>query len=453
MRKSLQHFFKPDISSSAIAVEWKLATFRTTLAYGLIPLTMLILIGFLAFGVWKMVIVVSGLLLAFLLSLWMAGLKKLGASVNIAIAGPTIVNFYYLLYLQNTDGLYFTVFMIIIAGIFLDIRAAFGWAVIQTCLLALAARISPNYSVFPVFSQYFNQQNMPDYSQKTFVTAIFLYIVSAFLSILFQGYFVDLLKKVKESHDEKVMLETQMLQSQKLESIGLLVSGIAHDFGKGLSSIKSSANLILNKFKGNSDELARYAQNIYNSCNMISDSSTRLLAFARKSTDEMTFLNMHDVIESMTNLLAFMLGSKIKITKDFQARESTITGNFSQLQSVLMNLAVNASDAMPKGGALAFSTKNRGPAAAAKAIPPGGYLEIKVSDSGIGMDDSIKEKIFTPFFTTKAPDKGTGLGLSNVRRIVHAHNGSIEVSSEKEKGTTFTIHLPLAAKPGSMKPE
>jgi hypothetical protein len=165
----------------------------------------------------------------------------------------------------------------------------------------------------------------------------------------------------------------------------------------------------------------------------------------------MTYLNMHDVIESMTNLLAFMLGSKIKITKDFQARESTITGNFSQLQSVLMNLAVNASDAMPKGGALAFSTQNRAPSAAANAIPPGGYLEIKVSDSGIGMDDSIKEKIFTPFFTTKAADKGTGLGLSNVQRIVHAHNGSIEVSSEKGKGATFTIYLPLATKPGRMK--
>jgi two-component system, cell cycle sensor histidine kinase and response regulator CckA len=246
-------------------------------------------------------------------------------------------------------------------------------------------------------------------------------------------------------------LESELLQSQKLESIGLLVSGIAHDFGKGLSSIKSSANLILAKFCGQDNELARYAQNIYNSCGMISDSSNKLLAFARKSSDEMTYLNMHDVIESMTNLLAFMLGNKITIMKDFQAQHSTITGNFSQLQSVLMNLSVNASDAMPKGGVLTFATQNSASGAhAGLETGPNNYLRINVSDNGIGIDDSIKGNLFMPFFTTKAPDKGTGLGLSNVLRIVKGHNGTIEFSSVKGKGTTFTIFLPLASRPGTI---
>jgi signal transduction histidine kinase len=455
MRPTFKNLLVSSGQDDAIIKEWKRATFGMTLAYGLIPLTVPLVIGFAAVGVWKMAAAVFGLSLAFLASYSLAGRSRLVLAVNLSISAASLINYYYLIFMHNSDGLYFIIFMIILSGIFLDSISAFGWALSQTAILILIAFFSPEYTVFPNISLYFGHGETASLPQRYFSTVIILCIVSAFLSILFQRYVTDLLDKIKQSHDEKVVLESELLQSQKLESIGLLVSGIAHDFGKGLSSIKSSANLILNKFCQKDDELARYAQNIYDSCSVISNSSNKLLTFARKSNDEMTYLNMHDVIESMTNLLSFMLGDKIKISKDFRAGQSTITGNFSQLQSVLMNLSVNANDAMPQGGTLTFSTRNVDSSGSASprsgnATGTNRYLEISVSDTGIGIDDSVKGKLFTPFFTTKGPDKGTGLGLSNVRRIVKGHQGIVEFSSIKGKGTTFTIYLPLASKPGGV---
>lgn len=437
----------------SIIKEWKLHAFRRTLVYGLIPLCVPITVGFAVLGVWKMAIAVTCILLSFLISYVLTMNDRLFAAVNISIAAVLAINYYYLMFMRNCDGLYFTALMIIIAGIFLNPLSAFGWALAQAAFLTIIAFSSPDFTVFPNFSLYFSNQEATAIHKGYFSTVIILCIVSAFLSILFQRYVTDLLKRIKQFHEEKAILESELFQSQKLESIGLLVSGIAHDFGKGLSSIKSSANLILAKFCKGDHELTRYAQNIYDSCNMVSNSSNKLLSFARKSVDEMSYLNMHDVIESMVNLLGFMLGNKINIATDLQASHSTITGNFSQLQSVFMNLAVNASDAMPQGGVLNFSTQNHtfAPYANRNSSKPAGHkncLMIMVSDNGIGMDDSVRDKLFTPFFTTKGPDKGTGLGLSNVQRIIKGHNGIIEVSSEKGKGTTFTIYLPLASKPG-----
>ncbi len=451
MRLTVKKLLVSSNHDDFIIKEWKIAAFSKALTYCLIPLTISLIIGFLAFGVWQMAAAVAGLLVAFIISVNLAKNKHLFFSVNLAIIATSLTNFYFLLYRHSSDGLYFTVFMIIIAGIFLGIRAAFLWAFIEAGVLLILAYCISDYTIFPDFSIYFTRQDISHSSTRYFIVHIFLYFVSAFLSILFERYFRDLLQKVKQSHDEKVFLESELLQSQKMESIGLLVSGIAHDFGKGLSSIKSSANLILTKFCPQNEELARYAQNIYNSCGMISNSSNKLLAFARKSNDEMTYLNMHDVLESMTNLLEFMLGNKIRIDTIFKAQQSTISGNFSQLQSMFMNLAVNAYDAMPQGGVLTFSTVNNqdinpdNPQTEKTSVPLN-FLEIKVSDNGTGMDESITKKLFTPFFTTKGPDKGTGLGLSNVQRIIKSHNGAIHVFSEKGKGTTFTIHLPLASK-------
>ncbi|MBN1982201.1 MAG: hypothetical protein JW795_11760, partial [Chitinivibrionales bacterium] len=349
----------------------------------------------------------------------------------------SITNLYYLLNLNITDGYYFTVFMIIIAGVFLGIRAAFIWAVIQASLLITIAYFSPEYTVFQDLPIYFGKQPVSGNQKLYFSTFIMLFIVSAFISILFERYVTDLINTVKKTHDEKVILESELFQAQKLESIGLLAGGIAHDFNKGLQSIGSCANLILDNFRDHHQDLTRYARNIHDSCAMISESTRKLLDFTRRGREERANINMHEAIETMVNLLSFMLNKKITIRTELSAQQCTINGIYSQLQCMLMNLAVNASDAMAGGGVLTFSTHD----SRAK------YLEIRVSDTGAGMDDFIKAKLFTPFFTTKPQGKGTGLGLSIVKRIVEAHQGAIEVTGEKEKGATFSIFLPLAKKP------
>lgn len=445
MRQALTLSGKED----EIIYEWKRVTFRMTLAYALIPLTVPLIIGFAAVGVWKMAVAVLTLLLAFLASYTLAGKKQLALAVYFAVSFASLVNYYYLLFMGNCDGLYFIVFMIILAGIFLNPIAAFSLALTQTAILICIAFFSPEYTVFPDLSCYFGQKELvASISQKYFSTVIILCIVSAFISILFQKYIHDLLKKIKSFHEERVVLESELFQAQKLQSIGLLAGGIAHDFGHGLTSIKSCANLILKKVSGKHDDLAEYAQNIFNVCTVIGESTGKLLAFTRRNRPDMSPVNLHEVIESMVNMLGFMLDKSIEIQTDLQAEYCTVKGNFAQLQNVIMNLSINASDAMPNGGTLAFITENQ--VEAADTIgdkPPSGQNDtrvvLKVTDTGTGMDEGTKAMLFSPFFTTKGPEKGTGLGLSIIKRVIDGHNGGISIISECEKGTTVVIQIPV----------
>jgi polar amino acid transport system substrate-binding protein len=236
-----------------------------------------------------------------------------------------------------------------------------------------------------------------------------------------------------------------LFQAQKLQSIGLVAGGIAHDFGHSLTSIKSCANLILKENAGANKDLTEYAQNIFNVCTMIGESSRKLLDFARRNRPDMSPVSVHEVVESMVHLLGFMLDKKIVIHADLQAGDCMVMGNFAQLQNALMNLALNASDAMQDGGTLTFSTGNREdqPGEKTGTGDSASWLSLCVADTGSGMDEETKKNLFSPFFTTKGPEKGTGLGMSIVKRVVDAHCGTISIASEKGKGTMVTMLLPV----------
>lgn len=454
MRQLINRIFNPVFNSADPVEGWKLATFHKTLLYGFIPLTIPIILGFSFFSIWQMTIAACGLFFVFVFSLWLVCKNHLVFSVNLSITGTTFTNFFYLFAFNNSDGLPFTTFMIIIVGLFLGTRYAFIWGFIQISLLIISALLLTDYGIIPSFSTLINHNNITHTVPQSFLPVIFLCFVSACISIVFKHFFVDLVKKVEKSKNEKILLETELFQAQKMETIGLLTSGIAHDFNCWLSRIQSCSNLILKRFSKLDIELARLAQTIYESCGVISGSTGKLLGFARKAGTEMVNINIHEVIESMVNLFKYMLDTNIEIQTNMQALHCTIYGNFSQLQSVLMNLAINANDAMPKGGILSITTDNAlfDPDSGSETTSDNNtdnFLVLKFSDSGCGIDNSIKDKIFTPFFTTKSSDKGTGLGLSIINRIMTAHNGVINLTSELGKGSTFSLYFPLAKKPGN----
>jgi signal transduction histidine kinase len=435
MRFDLLKRFMPLTFDSEEVKTWKRAAYSKTLLYGLIPLCLPLIICFAVVGVWQMALVVIGLVITFIVSIVLARGKLFALAVNLAILSTLLSNFYYLIFLGNCDGLFFTLFMIIIAGIFSGPTAAFTWAIVQTAALVLFAYVSPDYTVFPDFSIYFMRQTGPHIAHDFFSTFILLYIVSASLSILFQRYFKELIQ-------EKAILQSELLQAQKLESIGLFAGGIAHDFSKNLTTIKSCASLILKKFSNVDEDLTKYARNIDKTCGVISDVSSRLLGFTRKTGEKTTLVNMHDAIEGMVALFQYMLPKNIEIKTDLKADKYTIRGNYQQIQNMLMNLAANASDAMPNGGLLHIATKI-GENTEEKQQQQ--YLVLSVTDNGIGMDESIKQQLFKPFFTTKG-QRGTGIGLINIKRTVESHHGRIAVESEPGKGSTFTVFLPLASK-------
>jgi signal transduction histidine kinase len=248
---------------------------------------------------------------------------------------------------------------------------------------------------------------------------------------------------------EKEKLESELFQAQKLESIGLLAGGIAHNFNNRLGSVTSCANLILRKYGSDNPEVSRYVENIVHTCKNVTESTGKLLAFARKNKSDVMKVDIHEVIESVVKMLEVTLDRTIHLSTDCAAPRSRVIGNFMELQNVVMNLAVNARDAMPEGGKLKIATAEKELTAASAPlqvnnIAPGIFLEVSVADTGIGMDEETKQRIFEPFFTTKEPEKGTGLGLASVYGTVKNHNGIIEVDTVKGEGTTFTIYFPLA---------
>jgi two-component system cell cycle sensor histidine kinase/response regulator CckA len=253
---------------------------------------------------------------------------------------------------------------------------------------------------------------------------------------------------------DKKTLEEQYRQSQKMESVGLLAGGVAHDFNNILSAVLGYASLIRleNRQKdkaGYSPRLDEQITAILNAGDRATDLVRKLLAFSRQGSYEVKPLNIHTLIDEVVSLLAHSIDKRITITKALTAINPVVEGDRSLLQSTLLNLAINARDAMPEGGVLAFSTKCTTVVSAAKtkknfSIIPGPYVSVTIADTGVGMDDNVKKHLFEPFFTTKEPGKGTGLGLASVFGTVTRHGGSVDVVSEKGRGTAITVQLPQA---------
>lgn len=241
-------------------------------------------------------------------------------------------------------------------------------------------------------------------------------------------------------------LKEQLFQSQKMEAVGQLASGVAHDFNNILTVISGHTELLQMSLR----EESPLQENIFE-LQKATDSATHLVSqlmeFSRKRPTSQSELNVNSVIVNMRNMIQRLLTENISLITNLDKSSGKILANKGQLEQVLINLAVNAQHAMNGGGKLIIESQmvildNRYCRVHAD-VQPGKYVMLSVSDTGCGMSDNVKSKIFDPFFTTRANGKGTGLGLSTVYGIVKQNHGHITVYSELEKGTTFKIYLPI----------
>lgn len=251
----------------------------------------------------------------------------------------------------------------------------------------------------------------------------------------------------KQDEEEKKSLHSQLIQAQKMESIGRLTGGIAHDFNNFLTPVIGYCELLLIR-RDLDPALKKSLEAIQSAGQKASRLVEHLLALSRKQILQMQTVNLNTILHDMTRILSRIIGEDIAVELLIQDDVGPIMGDTGQLEQVIMNLAVNARDAMPEGGKLIFETgtlaldenyTNRHP-----EISPGIYTMLCVTDTGKGIPREIQDRIFDPFFTTKKQGKGTGLGLATVYGIVKQHKGHIFVYSEPEIGTTFKIYFPLA---------
>ncbi len=248
---------------------------------------------------------------------------------------------------------------------------------------------------------------------------------------------------IAEDVSEKAILERQLRQAQKMEAIGQLAAGVAHDFNNILTVIQGHAGLMQQKLANGQD---KSLQQITNAANRASTLIRQLLMFSRKQVMQFRYLDPNEVLRNAIKMLERLVGEHVKI--EFQPHNSlaTIHADSSMVEQIAMNLAVNARDAMPNGGRLSITTSvetvHRGSTPMDPEPREGQYVCLTFADTGCGMDTQILNRIFEPFFTTKPVGKGTGLGLSTVFGIVRQHHGWVEVESKLNKGTTFRIYFP-----------
>lgn len=248
--------------------------------------------------------------------------------------------------------------------------------------------------------------------------------------------------------EERKQIEMQLLQSQKMEAIGKLSGGIAHDFNNILTGLMGYSDILLVHLKLN-DPNRTYVDAIKKSCKRAADLINQLLAFSRKQILQPKVLQVNCQIIETKSMLERLMGENVHLSLDLEDSIRLIEMDPGQLEQVLLNLTVNAHDAMPSGGTIVFRTKNiqlNYPKQLSTAmIPPGSYVVLTVQDTGTGMSHDVMQHIFEPFYTTKGV-KGSGLGLSTTYGIIQQSNAFIEVESQEQKGSTFTIYFPASSK-------
>lgn len=255
---------------------------------------------------------------------------------------------------------------------------------------------------------------------------------------------------VIEDVTNRKRLEEQLLQSQKMEAIGLLAGGIAHDFNNILTAMIGYGNLLLMK-RGDDKDVRNYADHILALSDRAAKLTQGLLAFGRKQVMNPQPMDLNDLVKKVGKILLRLIGEDIDLWVNVTDKMVIVKADAAQLEQVLMNLATNARDAMPAGGVLTIST-DTAPLDSEFIRVHGGaatgeYAVISFSDTGAGMDQAVKSRIFEPFFTTKDVGKGTGLGLSVTYGIIKQHNGFVDVISSPGLGTKFNIYLPLTQEP------
>lgn len=240
-------------------------------------------------------------------------------------------------------------------------------------------------------------------------------------------------------------LEDQLQQAQKMEALARLASGVAHDFNNVLLIIRFFADMLIEDLD---EPRRRVAREILRAVDSGAALTRELLAYARQEPVTPQVLNLNTVLRESERLLRYLIGDRVRLTMDFAPDLVEVRADPTQLQQVILNLGINARDAMPQGGTLSLRTRNvdvDAPDDASTVAPrPGRYAALLVSDSGSGMSNEVQARMFDPFFTTKEPGEGTGLGLAIVHQIVERSGGFIAVESAAGAGTTFSIHLPHA---------
>jgi signal transduction histidine kinase len=246
--------------------------------------------------------------------------------------------------------------------------------------------------------------------------------------------------------------DLQLQQSQKMEAMGRLAGGVAHDFNNLLTVMRGFTELIVATL----DPAAasrRYADELMKAAKQASGLTSQLLAFSRKQVLEPQVVNLNDLVSNSEMILRRLIGNEVVLVTNLDPQLGLVKADPGQIEQVIMNLCVNARDAMPQGGSLTVETAmvelDDSRSREAPDLRPGRYVLLSVADTGSGMDQATQAKLFEPFFTTKAPGKGTGLGLSIVYGIVKQSQGQVTVASEVGHGTTFTIYLPQVEAPTS----
>lgn len=241
-------------------------------------------------------------------------------------------------------------------------------------------------------------------------------------------------------------LKEQLRQSQKMEAMGRLAGGMAHDFNNIITAISGHAQLLRARAERAELPADPSIGHIIQAADSAGDLVSQLMAFARRERTRTSRLDVNTAVAGAVQLMSHSLGDTVRVETELRAERPVVVGDNAQLQSALLNLGLNARDAMPNGGTLTFATSivDRGPGELPPELRPGTYVSIQVRDTGEGMSAEVREHIFEPFFTTKQPGKGTGLGLASVYGCVRAHGGHIDVHSELGVGTVFTLLLPLS---------
>jgi len=268
---------------------------------------------------------------------------------------------------------------------------------------------------------------------------------AAFVEVLTRG-------RIEQERGE---LRAQFLQAQRLETIGRLAGMVAHEFNNRLTPIQGYAYIAMQQVE-ESSPLRRDLEEIHYAAVRTARFIRQLLLFSRRAPTEFRPLNLNRTIEELLKMLTPLIGEDIALHIQLDPELRMVKGDEGKLEQVIMNLVINARDAMPQGGELIFQTENVTFSEAVEGTPcvqPGQFVRLSVADTGIGMDEEVKRHLFEPFFTTKEEGKGTGLGLLVVRDIVREHRGWIEVESEAGVGSTFTLYLPAVSTGAEMVEE
>jgi two-component system cell cycle sensor histidine kinase/response regulator CckA len=249
-------------------------------------------------------------------------------------------------------------------------------------------------------------------------------------------------------HDisDRVKLEDQLRQAQKMEAVGRLAGGIAHDFNNLLTAIRGNAELMSHRVSKD-PAMAAEVDEILHAADRAASLTRQLLAFSRKQVLQPVRIDLNEIINGVARMARRLIGADVQLKLRLAKSVANVLADPAQIEQVLLNLIVNARDAMPNGGMITVQTANvqldgDAPEIVQAGIAPGAFVLLAVSDNGIGMDQATQARIFEPFFTTKETGRGTGLGLSTVYGIIRQTGGAITVESERGNGASFRVFLP-----------